>query len=59
MWPALTILAWLGLIALHFWWKRRHEEAREKLGKQVAQNTALQEQHQVALAQARAQQQAL
>ncbi len=59
MWPALTILAALGLVALHFWWKRRYDEARQQLEEQSAQNTSLHEQQQVTLAHAQAQQLAL
>jgi two-component system phosphate regulon sensor histidine kinase PhoR len=59
MWPTLTIFAGLGLVALHFWWKRRFDEARERLKEQTGQNAVLQEQQQLALAQAQAQQQAL
>src|SRR2546426_3470717 len=59
MWPTLTILAGLGLVALHFWWKRRFDEARERLKEQTGQNAVLQEEQQLALAQAQAQQQAL
>jgi len=59
MWPALTILAGLGLVALHFWWKRRFDAARERLKDQTGQNAVLHEQQQLALAQAQAQQQAL
>src|SRR5438552_8164523 len=59
MWPALTILACLGLAAVHFWWQRRFHEARERLKEQVAQNASLHEQQQVTLAHAEAQQQAL
>src|SRR5438094_5363093 len=59
MWPTLAILAGLGLVALHFWWKRRFDEARERLKEQTGQNAVLQEQQQLALAQAQAQQQAL
>ena len=59
MWPTLTILAGLGLVALHFWWKRRFDEARERLKEQTGQNAVLHEQQQLALAQAQAQQQAL
>ena len=59
MWPTLTIFAGLGIVALHFWWKRRFDEARERLKEQTGQNAVLQEQQQLALAQAQAQQQAL
>ena len=59
MWPALTIFACLGLVALHFQWKRRVDEARKKLAEQTGQNAGLQEQQQHALAQSQAQQQAL
>ena len=59
MWPTLTIFAGLGLVALHFWWKRRFDEARERLKEQTGQNAVLHEQQQLALAQAQAQQQAL
>ncbi len=59
MWPTLAILAGLGLVALHFWWKRRFDEARERLKEQTGQNAVLHEQQQLALAQAQAQQQAL
>src|SRR5947207_10597169 len=59
MWPALTIFACLGLVALHFQWKRRVDEARKKLAEQIGQNAGLQEQQQHALAQSQAQQQAL
>ena len=59
MWPALTILASAGILALHFWWKRRYDQVREKLHAQAGQNASLHEQQQVALAQAEVQQQAL
>src|SRR5256885_14459890 len=59
MWPALTILASAGILALHFWWKRRYDQVREKLHAQAGQNESLHEQQQVALAQAEVQQQAL
>src|SRR2546429_2860830 len=59
MWPALTIFACLGLVALHFQWKRRVDEARKKLAEQIGQNAGLQEQQQHALARAQAQQLAL
>ena len=59
MWPALTLLACLGLVALHFWWKRRYDQARGKLEQQAEQNASLQEQQQSTLAHAQAQQQAL
>ena len=59
MWPALTILAALGLVALHFWWKRRYDEARQRLEEQSEQNASLHEQQQVTLAHAEAQQLAL
>jgi len=59
MWPALTIFACLGLVALHFHWKRRVDEARKKLAEQIGQNAGLQEQQHHALAQSQAQQQAL
>ena len=59
MWPTLTIFAGLGLVALHFWWKRRFDAARERLKDQTGQNAVLHEQQQLALAQAQAQQQAL
>ena len=50
MWPALTILASAGILALHFWWKRRYDQVREKLHAQAGQNASLHEQQQVALA---------
>jgi two-component system phosphate regulon sensor histidine kinase PhoR len=59
MWPALTILACFGLVALHFWWRRRHDRVRETLREQIERNAALHEQQQVTMAQAQAQQQAL
>ena len=59
MWPALTIFACLGLVALHFHWKRRVDEARKKLAEQIGQNAGLQKQQHHALAQSQAQQQAL
>jgi two-component system, OmpR family, phosphate regulon sensor histidine kinase PhoR len=59
VWPALTILSCLGLAALHFWWKRRYEQAREELREQTGRNESLREQQQVTLAHAEAQQQAL
>src|SRR6266536_3430196 len=59
MWPALTILACLGLGGLHWWWKRRYDEVRERLVEQTARSASLQEQQQVALGQAEVQQQAL
>ncbi len=58
MWTALTILFCLGLVFVHFWWKRRHEAARGELREQKNQNAALLEQQQHALAQAQAEQQA-
>ena len=59
MWPALTILACLGLGGVHWWWKRRCDEVRERLAEQTRRNASLQEQQQVALGQADLQQQAL
>ncbi len=59
MWPALTILACLGLGGLHWWWKRRYDEVRERLVEQTARSASLQEQQQIALGQAEVQQQAL
>jgi len=59
MWPALTLLVCLGLVALHFWWKRRYDQARGKLEQQAEQNASLQEQQQSTLAHAQGQQQAL
>src|SRR6266516_3784642 len=59
MWPSLTVLAAVGILALHFWWKRRYDQVREKLHAQAGQNASLHEQQQVALAQAEVQQQAL
>src|SRR6266704_3700049 len=58
MWPALSILACLGVVFVHFWWKRRYEGARAELREQMKQNAALQEQQQHARAQAQAEQQA-
>jgi len=58
MWTALTILFCLGLVFVHFWWKRRYEGGRAELREQKKQNAALQEQQQHALAQAQAEQQA-
>ena len=58
MWTALTILFCLGLVFVHFWWKRRYEGASAELREQKNQNAALQEQQQHALAQAQAEQQA-
>src|SRR5437764_6936810 len=58
MWPALTILLCLGLVFVHFWWKRRYEETRAEHQEQKKQNAALQEQQQHARAQAQAEQQA-
>src|SRR5436309_129339 len=59
MWPVLSLLACLGLVGLHFWWKRRYDQARGKLEQQAEQNASLQEQQQSTLAHAEAQQQAL
>src|SRR2546427_2369209 len=58
MWPALTILACLGAVFIHFWWQRRCARARAELREQRQQNAALQEQQQHARAQAQAEQQA-
>jgi two-component system phosphate regulon sensor histidine kinase PhoR len=58
MWPALTILFCLGLVFVHFWWKRRYERTRAEHREQKKQNAALQEQQQHARAQAQAEQQA-
>jgi two-component system phosphate regulon sensor histidine kinase PhoR len=59
MWPFLTFFGAAALLALHFWWRRRHRDAEEKLREQRKQNAALQEQQRQAAAQAEAQQQAL
>ena len=59
MWSALAILFLAGLIALHFWWRRRAAALENALREQRAQNVALEEQQQQALAQAHAQQQAI
>jgi len=59
MWPTLTLLACLGLVALHFWWKNRYDAARKQLREQAAQNDSLREQQQITLTHAEAQQQAL
>ena len=59
MWPALTLLACLGLGGMHWWWKRRYDEVRERLAEQTRRNASLQEQQQVTLGQADLQQQAL
>ena len=59
MWPALTLLACLGLGGVHWWWKRRYDEVRERLAEQTRRNASLQEQQQVTLGQADSQQQAL
>jgi len=59
MWPALTLLACLGLGGMHWWWKRRYDEVRERLAEQTRRNASLQEQQQVTLGQADSQQQAL
>src|SRR5437667_2057436 len=58
MWPALSILACLGVVFVHFWWKRRYEGARAEHQEQKKENAALQEQQQRARAQAQAEQQA-
>ena len=58
MWPALTILFCLGLVLVHFNWKRRYERARAELRKQEKQNAELQEHQQHARVQAQAEQQA-
>jgi len=58
MWPALTILACLGVVFVHFWWQRRYARARAELREQRQQNAASQEQQQHARAQAQAEQQA-
>jgi two-component system phosphate regulon sensor histidine kinase PhoR len=59
MWPFLTFLAAVGLIALHFWGRRRHQHLGQRLQEQREQNAALQEQQRQVFAQAAAQQQAL
>jgi two-component system phosphate regulon sensor histidine kinase PhoR len=59
LWPALTIVACLGLIALHVSWQRRYGQAREKLREQMEQNGRAREQQQAALTQAENQQQAI
>ena len=52
MWPALTILACVALVALHFWWRRRLDLDREAAArnleaiKQQQQQTALEQQTQ-------------
>src|SRR5436189_2848912 len=58
MWPALTILLCLGLVVVHFRWKRRFEGARAELEEQKKQNEALQVHQQHARTQAQAEQQA-
>ncbi len=35
MWPALTILTCLALVALHFWWRRRFLHARESAARDL------------------------
>src|SRR5919108_6225253 len=59
MWPVLAILALIGLVALHLGWRRRCGRIEQRLREQREQNAALQEQQQLALAQAESQQQAL
>jgi two-component system phosphate regulon sensor histidine kinase PhoR len=52
MWPALTILACVALVALHFWWRRRFRLAEESAArdleaiKQQQQQSALEQQTQ-------------
>ena len=56
MWPALTIVLFVALVALHFWWRRRLRQAerssRDGLGE-------LEQQHRDALSRERAQAEAL
>ena len=52
MWPALTILAGVALVALHFWWRHRFRRAEESAArdreaiKQQQQQSALEQQTQ-------------
>jgi two-component system, OmpR family, phosphate regulon sensor histidine kinase PhoR len=59
MWPAIVILLLLGVVALHFWWRRRYVLVQDEIFrlKRAARDVA--EAHDQALAQARAQQDAL
>jgi two-component system phosphate regulon sensor histidine kinase PhoR len=59
MWPFLTALLLVALVALHIWWQRRYERV---LGQQREQQRALESmrtQHEQVLAQRQAQQKAL
>jgi len=58
MWQALTILFFLGLVLVHFGWRRRYAGARAELREQKKQNAELHEQQQHARVQAHAEQQA-
>jgi two-component system phosphate regulon sensor histidine kinase PhoR len=56
MWPALTIVACLALVALHFWWRRRFLRAREAAARDLQ---AVQQQRQQAALAHQAQQEAI
>src|SRR5690348_10532455 len=59
IWPALTLVACLGLAALHLLWRRRFNKASQQLREQTEQNSRAREHQHAALAQAEAQQQAI
>jgi two-component system, OmpR family, phosphate regulon sensor histidine kinase PhoR len=37
MWPVLTILAVAALIALHFWWRQRFQQAQQAAKREIAE----------------------
>jgi len=59
MWPALAIVALIGLAVLHFWWSARAARLAGDLRRLRTETETLKEQQQHAFAQAEAQQQAL
>jgi two-component system phosphate regulon sensor histidine kinase PhoR len=56
MWPALTILALVGLGVLHGWWWRRYRRLERRHQEFQAQGAVLRDQHRQALADAQSQQ---
>ena len=50
MWPFLTALLLAGIVALHFWWKRRYERVQKEQLEQQRASEALRLQHEQGVA---------
>jgi two-component system phosphate regulon sensor histidine kinase PhoR len=59
MWPALTVVAIAGAVALHLWWSRRHGAAQRALEERQRAYAKLKEAHEQLTLQKQAEQQAL